>query len=90
MLADGTQPHCFRHIDAKLGSFGAPGVSHGVPANTKGYSSTYLAMGFANVRAGTQKRLPFSDELQAPFLSCGSPQAALKVPLTASDIVTRD
>ena len=22
-------------------------------ANTKGYSSTYLAMGFANVRAGT-------------------------------------
>ena len=26
------------------------------PANTKGYSSTYLAMGFANVRAGTQKR----------------------------------
>ena len=23
--------------------------------NTKGYSSTYLAMGFANVRAGTQK-----------------------------------
>ena len=22
--------------------------------NTKGYSSTYLAMGFANVRAGTQ------------------------------------
>ena len=24
--------------------------------NTKGYPSTYLAMGFANVRAGTQKR----------------------------------
>ena len=24
--------------------------------NTKGYSSAYLAMGFANVRAGTQKR----------------------------------
>ena len=24
--------------------------------NTKGYSSTYLAMGCANVRAGTQKR----------------------------------
>ena len=24
------------------------------PANTKGYSSTYLAMGFANVRAGTR------------------------------------
>ena len=23
------------------------------PVNTKGYSSTYLAMGFANVRAGT-------------------------------------
>jgi hypothetical protein len=26
------------------------------PCNTKGYSSTYLAMGFADVRAGTQKR----------------------------------
>ena len=26
-------------------------------SNTKGYSSTDLAMGFANVRAGTQKRL---------------------------------
>ena len=25
-------------------------------SNTKGYSSTYLAMGFANVRAGTQIR----------------------------------
>ena len=25
-------------------------------SNTKGYSSTYLAMGFANVRVGTQKR----------------------------------
>ena len=25
-------------------------------SNTKGYSSTYLAMGFANGRAGTQKR----------------------------------
>ena len=25
-------------------------------SNAKGYSSTYLAMGFANVRAGTQKR----------------------------------
>ena len=24
------------------------------PSNTKGYSSTYLAMGFANVRAGTR------------------------------------
>ena len=24
------------------------------PGNTKGYSSTYLAMGFANVRAGTR------------------------------------
>ena len=24
--------------------------------NAKGYPSTYLAMGFANVRAGTQKR----------------------------------
>ena len=28
---------------------GAPRALH----NTKGYSSTYLAMGFANVRAGT-------------------------------------
>ena len=28
----------------------------GLPGNTKGYSSTHLAMGFANVRAGTQKR----------------------------------
>ena len=28
--------------------------SYGLPAgNTKGYASTYLAMGFANVRAGT-------------------------------------
>ena len=26
------------------------------PPNTKGYSSTYLAIGFANVRAGTQKK----------------------------------
>ena len=25
----------------------------GAVCNTKGYSSTYLAMGFANVRAGT-------------------------------------
>ena len=34
-------------------AFGGPSM----PAlNTKGYSSTYLAMGFANVRAGTQKR----------------------------------
>ena len=32
-------------------------VGPSMPAlNTKGYSSTYLAMGFANVRAGTQKR----------------------------------
>ena len=29
------------------------------PVNTKGYSSTYLAMGFANVRAGTQVEYPF-------------------------------
>ena len=48
---------CIRIQDAldKVG----PHLTH--PAlrdcNTKGYSSTYLAMGFANVRAGTQKRL---------------------------------
>ena len=34
----------------------AAGPSSPPPCNTKGYSSTYLAMGFANVRAGTQKR----------------------------------
>ena len=36
---------------------GGPGTrrSPSTPLNTKGYSSTYLAMGFANVRAGTQK-----------------------------------
>ena len=28
----------------------------GAAGNTNGYSSTYLAMGFANVRAGTHKR----------------------------------
>ena len=31
----------------------APTVNRVAPCNTKGYSSTYLAMGFANVRAGT-------------------------------------
>ena len=32
------------------------GVGPAACGNTKRYSSTYLAMGFANVRAGTQKR----------------------------------
>ena len=36
--------------------------------NTKGYPSTYLAMGFANVRAGTQKR-----RVDGP--GCGAPRA---------------
>ena len=31
-------------------------LSVGACGNTKGYSSTYLAMGFASVRAGTQTR----------------------------------
>ena len=30
-----------------------PQILAAVSGNTKGYSSTYLAMGFANVRAGT-------------------------------------
>ena len=30
-------------------------LRHAPACNTKGYSSTYLAMGFANDRAGTQK-----------------------------------
>ena len=37
----------------------AKGITEGLlsaPSNTKGYSSTYLAMGFANVRAGTHYR----------------------------------
>ena len=41
------------------GPCGAGDAARGpsMPAlNTKEYSSTYLAMGFANVRAGTQKR----------------------------------
>ena len=29
-------------------------VARSTPFNTKGYSSTHLAMGFANVRAGTR------------------------------------
>ena len=37
--------------------------------NTKGYSSTYLAMGFANVRAGTQKR-------HGTLLYCRRPRTA--------------
>ena len=53
--------------------------SYGLPAgNTKGYASTYPAMGFANVRAGTQKRrarVPFCIEgprtLSRPGL-CGA------------------
>ena len=44
-----------RASERSLGS--QDGVArHQHPLNTKGYSSTYLAMGFANVRAGTQKR----------------------------------
>ena len=35
--------------------------------NTKGYSSTYLAMGFANVRAGTQKRRGLLYYRRAPY-----------------------
>ena len=41
------------------------GVALGLRGNTKGYSSTYLAMGFANVRAGTQKRRGISTRV--PF-----------------------
>ena len=45
--------------------------------NTKGYSSTYLAMGFANVRAGTQKRVSFC-------LAAGRMSTLSAVPLPAS------
>ena len=37
-------------------SLGAHARFAGPAGNTEGYLSTYLAMGFANVRAGTQKR----------------------------------
>ena len=48
----------------------------GVP-NTKGYSSTYLAMGFANVRAGTWcTRVPFGrTKAGGPRACCRAPQA---------------
>ena len=39
-------------LDKVAVSTGGGGPSS-APSNTKGYSSTYLAMGFANVRAGT-------------------------------------
>ena len=50
----------------KRGLNSAPRLS-----NTKVYSSTYLAMGFANVRAGTQKRRAVSggrSVLEYPFV----------------------
>ena len=47
--------HVVRVAKPALDLLSLVGVACG---NTKGYSSTYLAMGFANVRAGTQKR-PF-------------------------------
>ena len=37
--------------------------------NTKGYSSTYLAMGIANVRAGTQKRHERASSLRSAHTS---------------------
>ena len=43
----------------------AAGASHPT-ANTKGYSSTYLAMGFANARAGTRV---FGSRPHSPSLS---------------------
>ena len=47
------------HVDAGFGSErchhgeGLAALHTGAPGNTKGYSSTYLAMVFANVRAST-------------------------------------
>ena len=40
----------------RLAAAAARGPLQVVAFNTKGYSSTHLAMGFANVRAGTQER----------------------------------
>ena len=37
---------------------GPPSPAPSPPVNTKGYSGTYLAMGFANVRAGTWYPVP--------------------------------
>ena len=42
---------CHRHVRGHEVRLAKPRLF-----NTKGYSSTYLAMGFAGVRAGTQKR----------------------------------
>ena len=45
-------------------------------SNTKGYSSTYLAIGFANVRAGTQKRrdgCPAAPSCRTSTCSLGTP-----------------
>ena len=41
--------------------------------NTKGYSSTYLAMGFANVRAGTWHRLRRTTKSRPNVLECERP-----------------
>ena len=50
----------------KIGRVGTRSLS-----NTKWYSSTYLAMGFANVRAGTQKRREINTRV--PFcIACGA------------------
>ena len=40
----------YGNLTATLGRF----LAQNGPSNTKGYSSTYLAMGFANVREGTR------------------------------------
>ena len=44
----------------------------GPHCNTKGYSSTYLAMGFANVRAGTRYRCAGQHALKLKLAGCGS------------------
>ena len=63
--------------------------AHTKVSNTKGYSSTYLAIGFANVRAGTQKRRAEKEKKRrenahkkvrawgGPFPPAVCPQAAL-------------
>ena len=38
---------------------GLPSAALTCKRNTKGYSRTQLAMGFANVRAGTRNQVPF-------------------------------